>query len=341
MITKGDKIKSKTDFNAFDLRNTTVANLMPKKIKGQTKAAVKKLLGNLNVSAPFFLILNYFKDASEKPMGHFLDIGTHKKLAKHFEQVEMKSGKWDKSMATTQKEVTMGDVYAQEQNGQKVLFFDPDEKSKIPDNKWPKILKELRPLINNMKAFVVLNGEVVAAEADKDSTGEELDTDDTEEGLSLNELKALFQPISRMLKDTLPKEILPRIKSKTVTEEDDEAIDELERQVEVFLEEYEQGTTEAQTALAKAKATLEGQLPKIKQIAAAIKANIPTTETDTETEVPPSPEEEALLKKLEDLLQQAQEGLQGFDQKYQNLQADLDTPPEPIPMGDTFLSVMP
>jgi hypothetical protein len=33
--------------------------------------------------------------------------------------------------------------------------------------------------------------------------------------------------------------------------------------------------------------------------------------------------------------------LQGFDQKYQNLQADLDTPPEPIPMGDTFLSVMP
>ena len=66
-----------------------------------------------------------------------------------------------------------------------------------------------------------------------------------------------------------------------------------------------------------------------------------STNTTRSTEVPPSPEEEALLKKLEELLQQAQNGLQGFDQKYQNLQVNLDTPPEPIPTGDTFLSVMP
>lgn len=337
-------IKSKTDFNAFDLHNTKVANVEPKKMKGQTKAAVKKLLSNLGVRTSFFLILNYFKDDSGKPMGAFLDIGTNKKMAKHFEQVEMKSGKLDKSMAGSQKEAAMGEVYAQDKNGQHVLFFVPDDKSKIPDSKWPKILKEIRPLINNMKAFAVLNGEVIAAEVNEDPMGEEVVSDDTmetEEGLSLNELKALFQPISKMLKETLPKEILPRIKSKTVREEDDEAIDELERQVEVFLEDYEQGTIEAQTALAKAKATLEGQLPKIKQIAAAIKANITATNTTRSTEVPPSPEEEALLKKLEELLQQAQNGLQGFDQKYQNLQVNLDTPPEPIPTGDTFLSVMP
>ncbi|MFK7796073.1 MAG: hypothetical protein AB8E82_01380 [Aureispira sp.] len=338
-------ILSKINFKSFNLYDTQVPNVDPKKMKGLTKAATRKLLNNLGVRAPFFLILNYFKDPSGKPMGHFLDIGTNKKMVKHFEQVEMKSGKLDKSMAASQKEAAMGEVYAQEKNGQNVLFFVPDDKSKIPDSKWPNILKKIRPLINNLKAFAVLNGAVVAAEEEgKGSTETELgvqETDDMEEGISLDALKALFQPISTMLKETLPQEILPRIKSKTVTEADDEAIDELQGQVEEFLEDYEQGTTEAKTALAKAKTTLEGQLPKIKQIATVIKANITTLDTVTETEVPPSPEEEALVKKLEELLTQAQEGLQGFDQKYQNLQVDLDRPPTPIPDGDTFLRVMP
>lgn len=337
-------ILSKTNFKSFNLYDTQVPNVDPKKMKGLTKAATRKLLNNLGVRAPFFLILNYFKDPSGKPMAHFLDIGTNKKMAKHFEQVEMKSGKLDKSMAASQKEAAMGEVYAEEKNGQNVLFFVPDDKSKIPDSKWPQILKKIRPLINNLKAFAVLNGEVVAAEADNGSTETESgsnETEETEEGLSLDALKALFQPISKMLKETLPKEILPRVKSKTVTEADDEAIEELQGQIEEFLEDYEQGTTEAKTALAKAKTTLEGQLPKIKQIATAIKSNTTVPDTATETEVPPSPEEEALVKKLEELLQQAQEGLQGFDQKYQNLQVDLDSPPKSIPDGDTFLHVMP
>ncbi|MGH1337575.1 MAG: hypothetical protein ACRBFS_15735 [Aureispira sp.] len=302
-------------------------------MKGLSKGAVKKLLGNPKARTPFFLILNYFQDPSGKPEGHFLDFGTNKKLTKHFEQIEMKSGKLDKSMSSSQKEASMGEVYAEEKEGKKLLFFVPDENSKIPNGKWAKILKELKPLINSMKAFVVLDGEVV-----EDGEGTP-DTSKEEPTVSLEELKALFKPISKMLKETLPKEIVPRIKSKTVTEEDDQAVDNLLLQVEEFLEMYEKGTAAAQEALAKVKATLEGQQDKINQIATAIKANIrATSTTETVEEQPRSEEEAQLLKNLEELLQQAQDGLADFEKDYERLQPELATPSAPIPSGDVFLT---
>lgn len=333
--------KSKTDFNAFDKHNEKVANVEPKKMKGLSKNAVKKLLGAPTERTSFFLILNYFQDPAGKPAGHFLDFGTNKKLAKHFEQVEMKSGKLDKSMSASQKEASMGEVYAKEENGKKLLYFEPDAASKIPSGKWPKILKELKPLINSMKAVVVLEGQIIGeGEEETPTNTEDTATSTLEEGIGLEELKGLFRPISKMLKETLPKEIVPRVKAKTVTAQDDQAVDELQAQVQAFLEAYEQGQEDAKTALAKVKATLEGQLPKIEQIAAAIKANTPSgTPTDTvEEELPPTEQDQQLLKNLEELLQKAETGLSDFDKKHQQLQPELDTPNQPLPEGSSFLA---
>ena len=332
--------KSKTDFNAFDKHNEKVANVEPQKMKGLSKNAVKKLLGAPTERTSFFLILNYFQDPSGKPAGHFLDFGTNKKLAKHFEQVEMKSGKLDKSMSASQKEASMGEAYAKEENGKKLLYFEPDAASKIPSGKWTKILKELKPLINGMKAVVVLEGQVIGeGEEDNTATTEETATSTLEEGVSLNELKGLFRPISKMLKETLPKEIVPRVKSKTVTPQDDQAVEELQAQVQAFLQAYEQGQEEAKTALAKVKATLEAQSPKIAQIAAAIKANTPSdTATNTVEDLPPTQEDQELLKNLEELLKKAETSLSDFDKKHQELQPDLDSPSRPIPGGNDFLA---
>lgn len=324
--------KSRINFNAFNKHNTKVANVEVKKLKGLTKAAVKKLLTSPEERTSFFLVLNYFQDST----GHFLDFGINKKLAKHFEQVEMKSGKLDKSMSASQKEASMGEVYAKEENGKKTLYFVPDAASKIPDGKWPKILKELKPLINSMKAVVVLNGAVVEEE-DSASIITETPANVEEQRLNLEQLKTLFKPISKLLKETLPKEIVPRIKSQKITEVDYQVVEQLQVQVRKFLEAYQQGDNSAQTALVKVKATLEAQQEKIASIAKAIQAQLRIS-SNTTTELPKNIAEEALLKNLEALLKQAQDSLLSFNKDYKRLQSDLEAPSTPIPEGAAFLT---
>lgn len=169
--------KSKVDFNAFDTKNDKVENLQQNKVRTLSKASVKKLAAAPGEKTPFHLILDYFKDDKEKPQGHFLGFGNNKKMDKHFQQVEMKSGKLDKSMSASQKEASMGEAFVKEENGKKLLCFEPAPESKVPGGKWPKILKSLKPYLNGLKAVVVIGGQAISEE----STGEESTEENTDE----------------------------------------------------------------------------------------------------------------------------------------------------------------
>ena len=169
--------KSKVDFNAFDTNNEKVDNLEQPKVRQLSKASVKKLAATPGEKTAFHLILDYFKDDKGKAQGHFLGFGTNKKMDKHFQQVEMKSGKLDKSMSASQKEASMGEAFVKEENGKKLLCFEPAPESKIPGGKWPKILKSLKPYLNGLKAVVIVAGQSIGEE----STGEEGTEETTDE----------------------------------------------------------------------------------------------------------------------------------------------------------------
>ncbi len=331
--------KSKTDFNAFDKNNKKVENIDAKKAKGLSKAGTKKLAANLESRTSFYLILNYFLDDADKPLGHFLDFGINKKLAKHFEQVEMKSGKLDKSMSASQKEAAMGEVYAKEENGKKKLYFEPSADCKVPKGKWPKILKEIRPLINSLRAVVVLDGVALEETSEEEPTTDApeedtaQDTDNT--GASLAELKVLFQPISVLLKTTLRDEIIPRIKAKQVTAEDRQTVADLQAQVNESLERYAASSAETQVAFAKAKKALQGQQPLIKKIAKALSSG--PTETTTEEQTM-SESDEKLLRFLEKLLKKTEKDQKAFDGVFEKFQAEPAPTPTPIPSGSGFLA---
>lgn len=172
--------KSKVDFNAFDKNNTKVKDIELTKAKALAKAGVKKLANNPETPTNFHLAMNYFKDDKDKPLGHLVCFGENKKLDKHFLQVEMKSGKMDKSMTASQKEASMGKAYVKDIKGKATLCFEPDANSKIPGGKWPKLLKELKAFFAGMKAVVMLGGEVVGDEESMEETGEETTDMDTE-----------------------------------------------------------------------------------------------------------------------------------------------------------------
>lgn len=170
--------KSKVDFNVFDKNNTKAKDLEQTKAKALAKAGVKKLQASPETTTSFHLALNYFKDDKENSLGHFVGFGENKKLDKHFEQVEMKSGKMDKSMTASPKEASMGSAYVKTLNGKETLCFEPDANSKIPQGKWPKILKELKAWFAGVKAVAIFDGQVVE---DTDEEVEETTTDTVEE----------------------------------------------------------------------------------------------------------------------------------------------------------------
>ncbi len=329
--------KSKTDFNAFDKHHTKVPNIDIKKLKGLTKNGTKKLVANPEVQTAYHLVLDYFEDPAGKPAGHFLDFGTNKKLTKHFEQVELKSGKLDKRMSANQKEASMGAVYVKEENSKNILHFEPDPSCKVPKGKWPKILKALKPFINSMKAVVVLNGEVVGEATEE--TAQDSAADSTQL-ISLDALKTMFKPISVMLKTTLREEIIPRIKAKTATDQDAAAVATLQEQITAFLEAYPKSEEATQTTLAKAKATLEEKVPFVEKIATALEGSVGTTASDDPdtAAAPPSAEEAAQLKKLEEMLADAEKGLNDFEEVYKRLVSEVETPTAPMPGGNAFLA---
>jgi len=157
-------MKSKVKFESFDLKNEKVKNPDQAQQKNLSKAAIKKLANQEGIATSFHLIFNYFKDEAGKALGHFLDVGENKKLTKHFEQVEMKSGKLDKSMSASQKEAATGQIYVKKVNGQPLVHVEPAPSCKVPGGKWGKLLKELKAQFGGMKAVVVFEGKPITSE---------------------------------------------------------------------------------------------------------------------------------------------------------------------------------
>ena len=333
--------KSKVDFNAFDLKNDKVKNVEETKIKALSKNAVKKVLKNPEVRTPFHLILDYFKDKSNKPLTHFLCFGINKKMDKHFEQVEMKSGKLDKSMSASQKEASMGEVYCKEEGGKKLLCFEPTAKSKIPKGKWPKILKTLKPFLAGAKAVVILDGTMIGEDTDlpEATTEEAVSTnekegqeapDQTEDTSNFDQIKAQLEAIATSLKETLPKEVIPRLRERTVDATDLEVVNAIKDKITAFENAYQAATEHVQSKLADMRNSIVKQTPKVEQLVNMIEKLLGSIGADSASGEDTSA--------LEALLKLATTSLNTFDKSYDELKKALEnTAPEPLPSGDQFI----
>lgn len=327
--------KSKTNFDAFDKHNTKVANIEAPKLKGLSKANLKKLASSPGEETPFHLILDYFQDKNGKPMGHFLDFGTHKKMAKHFEQVEMKPGKLDKSISGSPKEACVGTAHVKKVNGVGVLYFKPHEKSKIPMGKWAKIIKALKPLLGGMKAVVMLDGLVL--EDSSETTENTEQSTEPSANSSVQALKKQWTHITAVLKGDLPKEILPRIKSNTAIAKDLETVQNLLSSGTIFQQKLKEAPQNIQQVFAKAAQLLTAQLPKV----AAIKQHLEKMLNSTSTEEAVNdPNEQALQKQLEELIERAQSGLDAFEKNFQNYLRQPEQEPVSITGGEDFLATI-
>lgn len=331
--------KSKTNFDAFDKHNTKVQDLDLMKVRATTKAQLKKVAAVLQTETPFYLILRYFLDKNDKPVGHFLDVGEHKKLSKHFEQVEIKAGKPRRRMSKNPKEACLGTVYVDEANGSKVVHFDPHPKSKIPKGKWPKILKELKPFLSGMKAVVIIDGQVVASEESEEETpNTETATPRTDEAPNEG-LKRQWSSILDGIKNRLPKEILPRIKDQSATDEDLSTVDQLLNTIETFLGTLAMATPTTQATFAKAQTSLTAQLPKLKNIQARLQELLLSSDAlDGEVSMGTDPNDKALKEQLQRLIEEADQGLKDFEAHYQYYKNQLEEEQPPLAGGDQFLA---
>lgn len=204
-------MKSKLKFESFDQNNKKVPNPQLAQQKNLAKAGIKKIVNKDGLVTNFHLILNYFKDEAGKTLGHLLDVGENKKLSKHFEQVEMKSGKLDKSMSASQKEAATGTIYVKTVNDKAIVHVEPHESCKIPGGKWAKILKELKPQFAGMKAVVVLEGMILSDESETEETPKEETVGVKQRGGQLNKMQKGVQQMNGAVGKTARKKLYANI----------------------------------------------------------------------------------------------------------------------------------
>lgn len=333
--------KSKTDFNAFDKNNSKVKNLEVTKVKNLVKAGTKKLINKLGEKTNFHLILDYFVDEKGKAQGHFFDFGENKKLAKHFEQVEMKPGKLDKSMSETPKKACAGYAYIEDIGGKNVIHIEPSENSKVPKGQWPKILKSLKPFFGGLKAVVVLEGEVVNSDLDQ----EEGDASAPEEEAVASkpvaeQIKALVVDISGILKEQLPKVVLPNVKAKQVSQEDLDITGSLFEKIELFKEVYEGAATGIQQKISKHYTMIMNQVPKLEKIQLAVENLLGISDNGVE-ETTPDTEDTAEVKALKALLAYANAEMGSIEQNFTKVSNDIsNTASEIIEGGEALLEAL-
>jgi hypothetical protein len=338
--------KSKIDFNAFDKNNKKVKGLDATKVKGSAKAGTKKLAkGKDGDKTVYHLILDYFQDDKGKGVGHFFDFGLNKKLSKHFEQVELKSGKVDKSMSESPKKACTGEAYIKEINGKKVVHIEPSEKSKVPKGQWPKILKSMKAFFGGLKAVVVIAGEVVeeikdtvdGEEASQPSgdAGSQPEDKPTDNKSVISLVKSLFKEISGSLKNEIPQVVLPNIKSKKVSQDDLDATSSLLEKFQQLKGVYEEASDDIKAKISKHYDALTKQLPKIKKLQDAVEKllGISGDEEDADSD---GDSEEA--KSLKEFLKYVEGEIGSFDTNFSKLEEELkNAASEVIASGDDLL----
>ncbi len=345
--------KSKIDFNAFYTHNDKVKDLEQSTVKALAKAAVKKLLAKPGERTSFHLLLDYFKDEKGNALGHFLGFGISKKLDKHFLQIEMKSGKLDKRISNNPKEASMGEAYIKKDGAKALLCFEPHPNSKIPAGKWPKILKSLKAYLNGIKAVVVIGGQIIGDDAanaaaaapdaaiapqedtvnpQEDTVNPQEDTVNPQEDVAAlaAQFKEQLEQISGYLKETLPKDILPKIKNKTLDVSDLEVVQNIKAKIDDFEAAYQNAAETLQSKLAKMRDSIAQQTPKVEKVLKAVEQLLGTNTGDDTTE------DDATA--IQELLDMAREGLAHFDSIYDQLKSDLEnSKAEPLPSGAAFL----
>ena len=225
--------KSKVKFEAFDRNNEKVKDIDPAQQKALCKAGTKKLAGKPGVKTNYHFIYNYFLGPKKKPIGHFMDLGEHKKLTKHFEQVEMKSGKPEKRMSANPKEASTGFAYVDSKDGKTMLFIEPSPNCKVPGGKWPKYLKALKSEFGGMKAVAIIGGQIM--EESPEETSEETTTGNTDPTVEQNQQTRATK--LQTIKDNIPTieqaiGKISRAKLNTQITKYDETVQQLLQQIE-------------------------------------------------------------------------------------------------------------
>jgi hypothetical protein len=301
--------KSKIDFNAFDKNNEKVVNVELNKLRGVSKVAVKKLLASEGERTPFYLIKDYFKDSNNKPLGHFLSFGVNKPMAKHFKDVELKSGKDDRRMSANPKEAAMGEAFVKLVNGKSVLHLEPTAKAKIPKGKWEAILKRLKPFLGGISATVVFEG---ANEV------EENDLASTETNATL-ELKPLIVEITSLIKGKLKEDVIPNLKAKKVTEEDLSVANGLIEKINTLNRLFSQSEDDLKAIYKKHIDTLGSQLVTIQKVSRSIAGLLSNTEASSPSDfVDP---EEAIFKAF---MEKVAKGQATFDKKIAGIEKQIN-----------------
>ena len=213
-----------------------------------------------------------------------------------------------------------------------------------------------------MKAVVVLNGQTIG---DETETGEETTDNNTEEEVvgqdgvedqgtentdetpvenpteraapNVAGIKEMVGAITKGLKETLPKHIVPKIKMKAVEAADHETVEQLLVQFDKFLETFDQAPTPIKTKLQKMQGIVQQQYPQVQKILAAIKKILGTTSETADSDTVNTPENQALLKEIEDLLNSVRSSVQEAENERKRLEKELEASPV-LEGGSDFLN---
>ena len=245
-------IKAK-DFNDKATLEKTLSTKLKKPVMALKKKSVEKL--------PFCYEADYFSEGKG-----FMSIGVAKEILKLFKTGRSKGQGKDengKAVKVDKKKVAYG-VVSVDDDGQFVFNVKGGIMKKAQAKKVIKSIGILKKGIGDN--FIITKGEAVSDEGQdkkEDDKGKGGKEDAKEQD---KEMKKLFVKVRDRLAKT-QKEVLPRIKTQTSTEEDMDFLDRLLQKIKAFLTTYKDCPKSLQTKYADAYEKFKGQKDSIAKLA--------------------------------------------------------------------------
>jgi hypothetical protein len=252
----------KVKVEQLDKTNKKVKDADIKANKALSKGKIKKVASQEGERTPFYYLGGYFEN-NGKPVGDFLSFGNSLKLEKHFVQNEMKKSKTSfiEEKVQDPKRAAMGEIYVEKN----VIYFEPHDKCKVPESKWPKILKDLKEYFSGMKAVAIINGKVLAAE-ELDGSGSPETASTTAEPDSEEDIQEIDGKVTiKELADDY-KDLLGEFKEAQKTEHDVDVAKLLYKEIVVWRKNFKKLDKDAQEKLSKHNTSCEATLLDVKKI---------------------------------------------------------------------------
>ena len=251
----------KVKIEQLDKTNTKVKDVDMKGNKPLTKGKIKKVASKEGERTPYYYLGGYFEN-NGKPIGDFLSLGNSLKLEKHFVQHEMKKSKSSLIDEKRQdpKKASMGDVYVEGS----VIHFAPHDKCKLPESKWAKVLKDLKENFSGMKAVVIINGKIVAADEEEETSGSPEATPAVPE--PVEETPVIEDTVSAKVLTEDYKVLLAEFKEAQKAEHDVDVVKLLYKEIVVWRKNFDKLDKAAQEKLVKFNASCEATLLEVKKI---------------------------------------------------------------------------